>query len=245
MIRVNLWLLFSFASYVRKGSKVRFSLALLATILVLLGSGNLSHGQEAAGGSIKDFKRPANPPVYGGRIPKGHKSSTGSKSDAVEPTKPKAEEPRSTTTGFGGLGSSPKRSGAGGATATPTSSAAPADARPAPRPLPARSAGEVNEELEEAIAAGNDARDRKPPDYEKAEQAYRLAAKIDPKAVRAYEGLGNIFIDQKKYAEAFAAFQQAVSSGARIRKCLKISAMRTSRWDVIRNRWKRATDPSH
>jgi lipoprotein NlpI len=192
---------------------VRLSLNSLTAILLLLGSGNLLYGQEAAGGSIKDFKRPANPPVYGGRIPKGNKSSTGSKGNAVEPTKPKAEEPRSTTTGLGGLGSFPRPSGAGGA-ATPPSSAAPAGARPAPKPQPARSAGTVNEQLEEAIAAGNDARDRRPPDYEKAEQAYRLAAKIDPQAVRAYEGLGNIFIDQKKYAEALAAYQQAVQLGS-------------------------------
>jgi lipoprotein NlpI len=164
--------------------------------------------QEAAGGSIKDFKKPSNPPVYGGRIKKTEGNSN-SKSDAVEPTRPKAIEPtRSSKTartggGFGRL------SGPSGVTGrTPPS-------KPAPKPEPSASpTAAVNEELEEAIAAGNNARDSKPPNFEEAEKAYRLAARIAPQDVRAYEGLGNIFIDQKRYAEAFEAYQQAVKLGS-------------------------------
>ncbi len=190
---------------------MRFSLASLATILVLVGSGNLLYGQEAAGGTIKDFKRPANPPVYGGRIKKTP-GSTGAKSDAIEPTKPKAVEPTAPTDkGAGGFGVHSKSSGTGAAATSP---APPIQAKAAPRRAPpARS--EINEPLEDAIAAGNDARDAKPPNYEAAEKAYRLAAQIDPREVRAYEGLGNIFIDQIKYAEAIDAYQRAIRFGSK------------------------------
>ncbi len=186
-------------------------LASLTAVLVLLGSCNLLYGQEAAGGTIKDFKRPANPPVYGGRIKKTP-GSTGAKSDAIEPTKPKAVEPTAPTDkGAGGFGVHSKSSGTGAAATSP---APPIQAKAAPRRAPpARS--EINEPLEDAIAAGNDARDAKPPNYEAAEKAYRLAAQIDPREVRAYEGLGNIFIDQIKYAEAIDAYQRAIRFGSK------------------------------
>ena len=157
------------------------------------------NAQEAAGGSIKDFKKPANPPVYGGRIPKGTKSTSPSKPDSVDPsnTKPKDTLSRKSGGGFGSMvGSAPKR--------TP----APARARPVRVPSP------VNQELEDAIAAGNDARSSDPPNYPEAEKAYRLAAKIDPEDARPHEGLGNIFIDQRKYAEALAAYEEAVKLGS-------------------------------
>jgi tetratricopeptide (TPR) repeat protein len=166
-----------------------------------------STSQEPAGGSIKDFKKPANPPVYGGRIQKGTKSTSTAKPDSVDPaaTKPKADTlSKKSGGGFGSLsGGLPKRSTVATATARPKPSAP-----PTPGPT------DVNQELEDAIAAGNDARSSDPPNYAEAEKAYRLAAKIDPEDSRPYEGLGNIFIDQRKYAEALVAYEQAVKAGS-------------------------------
>jgi tetratricopeptide (TPR) repeat protein len=167
-------------------------------------------GQEAGGGSIKDFKKPSNPPVYGGRVPKGTKATT-TKPDAVDPasTNKKADTSRTTAKSrIGGLGAGilDKKSGGGGPVTTTSPSAA-----PPPKPV---ATAAVNEDLEDAIAAGNEARTKTPADFDAAEKAYRLAAKIAPTDVRPYEGLGNIFIDQRRYADALAAYEQAVKLGS-------------------------------
>lgn len=69
---------------------------------------------------------------------------------------------------------------------------------------------EKNDQVEDAIELGNAARDRKPPDFESAEKAYRLASKLNPRDARPYVGLGNIFWDQRRFAEAAKAYREAV-----------------------------------
>jgi tetratricopeptide (TPR) repeat protein len=165
--------------------------------------------QEAAGGSIKDFKKPSNPPVYGGKIPKGPKNSSTSKPDTEDPAATKAREDATGSKRLGGFGS---LIGAPRSAATTVSRPTPPPAPPTP--APAQPASAFNKDLEDAIAAGNDARSANPPNYDEAEKAYRLAAKIAPTDARPYEGLGNIFIDQRKYQDAFAAYEQAVKLGS-------------------------------
>ena len=72
---------------------------------------------------------------------------------------------------------------------------------------------ELRSAVDEAIALGNSARDGKPPRYQDAERAYRLAARLDPKDPRPYMGLGNIFYDQGQLSKAAHAYRQAVVLG--------------------------------
>jgi tetratricopeptide (TPR) repeat protein len=73
-----------------------------------------------------------------------------------------------------------------------------------------QSKAELREETEDALALGNSARDAKPPRYEDAERAYKLAAKLSPKDPRPHVGLGNIYYDQKRYAEAAEHYRTAL-----------------------------------
>ena len=86
--------------------------------------------------------------------------------------------------------------------------------RPENPPTPAnrqRSAKtETSDQVEDAIALGNAARDRKPPDFESAEKAYRLAWKLNSNDPRPYLGLGNLYWDQRRYVEAAKAYRDAV-----------------------------------
>lgn len=68
----------------------------------------------------------------------------------------------------------------------------------------------LNDQVDDAIALGNAARDRKPPDLESAEKAYRLASKLNPRDPRPYLGLGNLYWDQRRYAEAAKAYRDAL-----------------------------------
>src|SRR5262245_15349321 len=45
---------------------------------------------------------------------------------------------------------------------------------------------DTNDKVEDAIALGNAARDRRPPDFDSAEKAYRLAWKLNPNDPRPY-----------------------------------------------------------
>jgi len=65
------------------------------------------------------------------------------------------------------------------------------------------------DEVEDALALGNSGRDAKPPRYEDAERAYRLAAKLNPKDPRPYMGLANIWYDQKHFEEAARMYREA------------------------------------
>ena len=75
----------------------------------------------------------------------------------------------------------------------------------------ASAASESSDKVDDAIALGNAARDRKPPDLESAERAYQLAWKLNPRDPRPYVGLGNVYMDQGKYAEAARAYKNAVN----------------------------------
>jgi tetratricopeptide (TPR) repeat protein len=72
------------------------------------------------------------------------------------------------------------------------------------RPNPA----EVEEKFEEALAAGNDARDDRK--FSVAEASYRTALTLKPHDARAYYGLGNIFTDQQRWDDAEKSYRQAV-----------------------------------
>ena len=74
------------------------------------------------------------------------------------------------------------------------------------------------EQVNDALALGNAARDRKPPDFASAEKAYRLAWKLNPFDPRPYVGLGNLYMDQRKFGEAAKAYQDAIHFGAMERR---------------------------
>jgi tetratricopeptide (TPR) repeat protein len=76
-------------------------------------------------------------------------------------------------------------------------------ARPT-RPNPA----EIEGKFEDALADGNDARDARK--YAAAEESYRAALKLKPRDARAFQGLGNVFVDQQRWEEAEAAYRQVV-----------------------------------
>jgi Flp pilus assembly protein TadD len=76
--------------------------------------------------------------------------------------------------------------------------------------LDVRSKDDLSDELEDALALGNAARDKKPPDYQSAERAYKLAAKLISNDPRPYIGLGNIYYDQKRFAEAAGFYKKAL-----------------------------------
>ena len=71
----------------------------------------------------------------------------------------------------------------------------------------------LKEKVDDALALGNAARVQKPPDLDSAERAYRLAWKLNPRDPRPYVGLGNIYMDRGKYAEAAKAYQEAIRFG--------------------------------
>jgi lipoprotein NlpI len=89
---------------------------------------------------------------------------------------------------------------------TPAPSATPGPPQPAiVEPLPAN----INEDVEAAIEAGNNARDEKPVNYEEAERAYKVATQLAPGDPRAFEGLGNIYLDQGRNEDAVTAYRKA------------------------------------
>lgn len=63
---------------------------------------------------------------------------------------------------------------------------------------------------DQAIARGNAARSAPKPRYDEAEKQYQLAAKIAPDDARGFAGLGNVYVDQGKFAEAVAAYEKAL-----------------------------------
>lgn len=73
------------------------------------------------------------------------------------------------------------------------------------RPNPA----EVEEKFEDALAAGNDARDERK--FAAAEASYRSALALKPRDARAHYGLGNIFTDQQRWDDAEKSYRQAIA----------------------------------
>ena len=70
--------------------------------------------------------------------------------------------------------------------------------------------GGLADKVEDALALGNAARDRKPPDFDSAEKAYRLAWKLDPDDPRPWVGMGNLYFDQKRFEEAAKSYHEAI-----------------------------------
>jgi tetratricopeptide (TPR) repeat protein len=179
----------------------------------------LNANAQVTGGGSTDFKRPANPPVHhqprvepaGGRLPEdagtksqGHSSQANSPSGSQKGAKAAANDAKtpsrpSLLPKWGDL-----KSG-GGAKPVPQ----PASSDPSSTNVASASTGS-NEDVEDAIEAGNNARDRKPPDYVDAERAYKLASKLAPNDERPFEGLGNIYLDQGRNEEAVLAYRKAI-----------------------------------
>jgi tetratricopeptide (TPR) repeat protein len=67
---------------------------------------------------------------------------------------------------------------------------------------------------EQVIAKANAARSAPTPRYSEAEQQYKLAAQQEPSDARAQFGLGNVFLDQGRFAEAAEAYRQAIKLNA-------------------------------
>ena len=65
-------------------------------------------------------------------------------------------------------------------------------------------------QLDSIIARANAARSAPKPRYDEAEQQYQLAAQIAPDDARAFAGLGNVYVDQGKFAQAVDAYQKAI-----------------------------------
>ncbi len=82
--------------------------------------------------------------------------------------------------------------------------------RPGPRPVrpTGPSAADIESRFEDALGAGNDARDAHK--YVQAEQSYRAAIKLKPRDGRGLYGLGNVFADQQRWEEAEKTYRQAV-----------------------------------
>ena len=60
------------------------------------------------------------------------------------------------------------------------------------------------------IAKGNAARSAAKPRYSEAELHYKQAAREDPADPRAHAGMGNVYLDQGRFANAVEAYQQAL-----------------------------------
>ncbi len=60
------------------------------------------------------------------------------------------------------------------------------------------------------IAKGNAARSAATPRYSEAELHYKQAAREDPNDPRAHAGLGNVYLDQRRFQDAVDAYQQAL-----------------------------------
>ena len=80
--------------------------------------------------------------------------------------------------------------------------------RPGPRTPVA--AANVEEKIEEALDAGNDARDARK--YPEAEQAYKGIFRLKPHDPRAAYGLGNVYADQQRWEDAEKSYREAVDS---------------------------------
>jgi tetratricopeptide (TPR) repeat protein len=68
----------------------------------------------------------------------------------------------------------------------------------------------IGREAELALIEGNQAFSATPPRYADAEKAYLRAAKLEPKAAKAYVGLGVVYAAQNYAEKAKTAFEKAV-----------------------------------
>ena len=68
----------------------------------------------------------------------------------------------------------------------------------------------IAKEQNRIIARANAARSAPTPRYAEAEEQYRRAALLDPTDARSYAGLGNVYIDQKRFNDAIAQYEHAI-----------------------------------
>lgn len=92
----------------------------------------------------------------------------------------------------------------------------PTNRTPAPRPTGGRGGTVkptalppevIEERFEDALEAGNTARDARK--YAEAEKAYREAGQLKPVDWRGWYGLGNVYTDQQRWEEAEKAYKQS------------------------------------
>ena len=74
-----------------------------------------------------------------------------------------------------------------------------------------RTASQAIDEVEDALARANSARNASPPRYHDAELAYGFTARLSPRDPRPLMGLGNISYDQKQFAAAAKMYQEALT----------------------------------
>lgn len=201
------------------------------TLVALLGGQQVVNvnAQMVGGGSIRDFRRPANPPVHreprsevgGGRL----KDQTTNKRAIDNPEVTAGSKANANTETAGGGSTRSKdttrsairtpsaakileeKSGGGGRGVTPPPSPAPSERTEiAAAPAPARTFDNV----EDALEAGNNARDQQPADHRSAEMAYKAATTLAPNDERGFIGLGNVYYDQQDFTQAVAAYRKAV-----------------------------------
>lgn len=83
-----------------------------------------------------------------------------------------------------------------------------------PRPVVRRpgptAAVNVEDKIDEALEAGNDARDARK--YLEAEQAYKGIFRLKPRDPRAAYGLGNVYVDQQRWDDAEKSYREAFDS---------------------------------
>ena len=79
---------------------------------------------------------------------------------------------------------------------------------PSRPPRPHLTPEELEERFQDAISDGNDARDALK--FAAAEAAYRTALNLKPKDSRAFQGLGNVLVDQQLWDDAEATYRKAV-----------------------------------
>lgn len=92
---------------------------------------------------------------------------------------------------------------------TPATQPNPATSSPTGKEKTVGDSDNLSDEVEDALALGNSARDAEPPRYQDAEKAYRLAAKLDDHDPRPYLGLANLWYDQKDYQSAANMYREA------------------------------------
>ena len=73
---------------------------------------------------------------------------------------------------------------------------------------PSLTPAELEEKFQDAISDGNDARDVRK--FADAESSYRAALRLKPRDTRAFQGLGNVFVDQQRWDDAEDAYRKAV-----------------------------------
>lgn len=186
-------------------NSVRFAvltgtLALLATAVAGqdLGSSNkLFGGGTTKKAPVKTIRKSPSKPKPAASKKKSTAKGTSTAAKAAKPT-PKTS-PKKTTRA-----------------STPTKAPAPTEswtwqdeiARPEPHEQPAVAGNAANDLFEDLIEEGKRARDDR--NYEAAEAAYRKARPLKPRDSRAIYGLGNLFSDQQRWAEAEAAYREAL-----------------------------------